>query len=37
MFAKFFIDRPVFATVLSLLITLLGLVAIQNLPVAQFP
>lgn len=37
MFAKFFIDRPVFATVLSLLITLLGIVAIQNLPVAQFP
>ncbi|MGH7242556.1 MAG: multidrug efflux RND transporter permease subunit [Phycisphaerales bacterium] len=37
MFAKFFIDRPVFATVLSLLITLLGLVAIQNLPIAQFP
>jgi multidrug efflux pump len=37
MFAKFFIDRPVFATVLSLLITLMGLVAIVNLPIAQFP
>jgi len=35
--AKFFIDRPVFAWVLSLLIILLGSLAIINLPVAQYP
>ena len=35
--SKFFIDRPVFSTVLSLLIVLAGLVAIFNLPIAQFP
>lgn len=33
----FFIHRPVFATVGSLLIVLAGLVCIPNLPIAQFP
>jgi len=33
----FFIRRPVFATVCSLLIILAGLIAIPNLPIAQFP
>ena len=37
MFSKFFIDRPVFACVLSLLILLVGGVAIVVLPVAQYP
>lgn len=37
MISRFFIDRPVFATVLSLLITVAGAVAISGLPVAQFP
>ena len=37
MISKFFIDRPVFSTVLSLLITLGGLLSIFALPVAQFP
>jgi multidrug efflux pump subunit AcrB len=37
MISKFFIDRPVFSTVLSLLITLAGALAIFNLPIAQFP
>ncbi len=37
MFAKFFIDRPVFASVLSILITLIGAVAITALPIAQYP
>jgi hydrophobe/amphiphile efflux-1 (HAE1) family protein len=36
-FSKFFIDRPIFASVMSLVITLAGLVAIPNLPVAQYP
>lgn len=35
--AKFFIDRPVFAIVLSIIITLIGGVAAVNLPVAQYP
>src|SRR5262245_17975342 len=37
MFARFFIDRPVFATVLSLVIVVVGLVAFVGLPVAQYP
>ena len=35
--ADFFIKRPVFAIVLSLLITLAGLVAMRALPIEQFP
>ena len=35
--ARFFIDRPIFATVLSILITLVGAVAYFSLPVAQYP
>jgi multidrug efflux pump len=37
MFARFFVDRPVFATVLSLVIVLIGLVALTGLPIAQYP
>ncbi len=37
MLAKFFIDRPVFATVLSLLITIAGAVAIFVLPIDRYP
>ena len=37
MFVNFFIRRPVFATVCSLLIILAGAVSIPTLPVAQFP
>ncbi|HTK93998.1 MAG TPA: efflux RND transporter permease subunit, partial [Terriglobales bacterium] len=37
MFVKFFIRRPVFATVCSLLIILAGAIAIPTLPIAQFP
>src|SRR5690625_1862319 len=35
--AKFFIDRPVFAWVISLFIMLAGLLAIFRLPIAQYP
>lgn len=35
--ARFFIDRPVFAIVLSLVISLCGLLALRVLPVAQYP
>ena len=37
MISKFFIHRPRFAFVISIVITLVGLIAIFNLPVAQFP
>src|SRR3984885_9191645 len=37
MFSRFFIDRPIFATVISVVITLAGLVAVVALPVAQYP
>jgi HAE1 family hydrophobic/amphiphilic exporter-1 len=33
----FFIERPIFAAVISIIITLLGLVAYPSLPVAQYP
>ena len=35
--AKFFIDRPIFAWVLSLFIIVLGVLAITQLPIAQYP
>ncbi|MCE5286003.1 MAG: multidrug efflux RND transporter permease subunit [Pelosinus sp.] len=35
--AKFFIERPIFAIVLSILITLAGLLSAFNLPIAQYP
>jgi multidrug efflux pump len=37
MFSRFFIDRPIFATVISVVITLAGGVAVWTLPVAQYP
>lgn len=37
MFSKFFIDRPVFATVISLIIVLAGLVSMTVLPIEQYP
>src|SRR5213082_2278549 len=37
MFARFFIDRPIFAWVISIVITLGGFVAVFALPVAQYP
>ncbi len=37
MFAKFFIDRPIFAWVIALIILLSGVLALRNLPVASYP
>lgn len=37
MFSKFFIERPIFATVIALLIIIAGLVCLISLPVAQYP
>ncbi|WP_410954383.1 efflux RND transporter permease subunit, partial [Pseudomonas aeruginosa] len=35
--AKFFIDRPVFAWVIALIIVLGGILSIMQLPIAQYP
>ena len=35
--ANYFIDRPVFAWVLAIIMMLAGGLAIMNLPVAQYP
>ena len=37
MFVNFFIDRPIFASVLAIVITVAGAVAIPFLPIAQYP
>lgn len=37
MFSKFFIDRPIFAIVVALLMILAGLLTVETLPVAQYP
>ncbi|ROO30230.1 efflux RND transporter permease subunit [Salinisphaera orenii] len=37
MISRFFIHRPVFSTVLSIIITLAGLLAMQGLPISQYP
>ncbi len=37
MISRFFIDRPIFASVLSIVIVLVGVVAYLLLPVAQYP
>jgi hydrophobe/amphiphile efflux-1 (HAE1) family protein len=36
-FPHFFIDRPIFATVLAILITIIGLIAARTLPIAEYP
>ena len=37
MLSRFFIDRPIFAAVLSVFIVIAGLASIRSLPVAQYP
>ena len=37
MFSRFFIDRPIFAAVLSVFIVIAGLAAMRGLPIAQYP
>src|SRR5438093_4483746 len=37
MFSHFFIERPIFASVLSIVITLAGFVSLNNLMLAQYP
>ena len=37
MFSRFFVNRPIFATVISLVICLAGGISLWNLPIAEFP
>ena len=37
MFSRFFIDRPIFAAVISVIVVLAGLAAMRSLPIAQYP
>ncbi|MDR1375377.1 MAG: multidrug efflux RND transporter permease subunit [Holosporaceae bacterium] len=37
MFSRFFIDRPIFASVVSLVVVLAGLVSVGNLPISLYP
>jgi multidrug efflux pump len=37
MFSRFFIDRPVFAAVISIVIVLVGVISMRALPIAQYP
>jgi multidrug efflux pump len=37
MFSRFFIDRPIFAAVLSIFIAISGIAAMRVLPIAQYP
>jgi hydrophobe/amphiphile efflux-1 (HAE1) family protein len=37
MFSRFFIDRPIFAAVLSIFIVIAGLASMRTLPIAQYP
>ena len=36
-FSRFFIERPIFASVIAILITLAGVIASFVLPVSQYP
>lgn len=37
MFSRFFIDRPIFATVLAIIMLLAGLLTVKTLPIDQYP
>ncbi len=37
MFSRFFIERPIFATVLSIVIIMAGTITVGELPIAQYP
>lgn len=37
MLSRFFINRPIFATVLAILMIIVGIITVKTLPVAQYP
>ena len=36
-FSRFFIDRPIFAAVLSIIVILVGAIALFKLPISEYP
>ena len=36
-FSRFFVDRPIFAAVVSIIIFAIGLISIPNLPISEYP
>ena len=36
-FSHFFIDRPIFAAVISIIFVIVGVVSVDRLPIAQYP
>ena len=36
-FSHFFVDRPIFASVISIILTLVGFIAFRALPITEFP
>ncbi len=36
-FSRFFVDRPIFAAVLSIIIFAVGAISIPNLPISEYP
>ena len=37
MFVRFFIDRPIFASVVAIIILMVGILSVFALPIAQYP
>ena len=37
MFSRFFINRPIFATVISIIIVIAGFMGIKGLPIEEYP
>ena len=35
--SRFFIDRPIFAWVMAILVMLIGVISVINLPIVQYP
>ena len=36
-FSHFFVDRPIFASVMAIILTLVGAIAFRSLPITEFP
>src|SRR5262249_28712420 len=36
-FSHFFVDRPIFASVISIILTLVGIISFRALPITEFP
>ncbi len=36
-FSHFFVDRPIFASVISIILTLVGYISFRALPITEFP